>query len=144
MEAYWKEWENLEAKKVWRWETLTEWDTVAGEAKGNGDEIHFGYLFGIMVEKGSELPDDDKRKKFKYRVVYQGNNVIDENWDHAIFQHLGSSPASMEAGKMVDAFGLLPGHDLQQADACQAYIQAELEGEETWVHLPPEACKGTD
>ena len=29
MEAYWKEWTNLESKEVWRWETLTEWDTVA-------------------------------------------------------------------------------------------------------------------
>ena len=37
-------------------------------------------IFGIMVEKGSELPEDDDRRKFKSRVVYQGNNVIDENW----------------------------------------------------------------
>ena len=33
----------------------------------------------------------------------------------------------------------LPGHDMQQADAVQAYIQAELSGTPTWVSLPPEA-----
>ena len=31
---------------------------------------------------------------------------------------------------MADAYGCLPDHDLQQADAEQAYIQATLEGEE--------------
>lgn len=45
---------------------------------------------------------------------------------------------------MADAFGSLPGHDLQQADACQAYIQADFEGEEPCVHLPPEAYRGTE
>ena len=33
MGAYWKEWKNLELKNVWRWETLTEWDTVSSAAR---------------------------------------------------------------------------------------------------------------
>ena len=45
--------------------------------------------------------------------------MIDANWDHAIFQDLGSSPASMEAGKMADAYGSLSGHEVEQADVCQ-------------------------
>ena len=36
MEAYWKEWTNLESKEVWKWETLTEWDTVAENARTKG------------------------------------------------------------------------------------------------------------
>ena len=51
MEAYWKEWKNLESKNVWRWETLTEWDTVSAKARREGTEIHLGFLFGFMVEK---------------------------------------------------------------------------------------------
>ena len=31
-----------------------------------------------------------------------------------------------------------PGHDIEQADAAQAYIQAPLKGTETWVQLPHE------
>ena len=96
-----------------------------------------------MVEKGFELPVGDPRRKYKYRVVFQGNNVVDQHWETAIFQDLGSSPASMEAGKMADAYGSFPGHDMQQADAEQAYIQAWLEGEETWVELPEVAWRGT-
>ena len=49
MKAYWKEWNNLETKNVWRKETLVEWDTVSAEARRGGKEIHFGYLFGFMV-----------------------------------------------------------------------------------------------
>ena len=60
-------------------------------------------------------------------------NVQDENWNAALFQELGSSPATMEAGKACDAFGLAPGHAVQQADAEQAYIQRKLGGDTpTW------------
>ena len=54
---------------------------VRYEAQKNGMEIHPGKLFGSCVEKGSELPDDDVRKKYKYRVVFQGNRVVDQNLD---------------------------------------------------------------
>ena len=104
-----------------------------------GKTVHMGRIFGIMVEKNYELAIDDPKRKFKYRVVFQGNQVHTQNFEVAMFQDLGSSPASMEAGKAVQAFGLFPGHDIQQADAEQAYIQAELTGTETWVALPEEA-----
>jgi len=44
----------------------------------------------------------------------------------------------MEAGKACDAFGLAAGHSVEQADAAQAYIHAQLKGVPTWVHLPKE------
>ena len=62
-----------------------------------------------------------------------------QNWEAAIFQNLGSSPANMEAGKAVDCFGCVAGHAIEQADAEQAYIQADIEGTPTWVALPSEA-----
>ena len=55
MAAYWKEWKNLEENGVWRWETLTEFSDVKGDVIAQGGEAHFGYLFGIMVEKGAEF-----------------------------------------------------------------------------------------
>ena len=42
----------------------------------------------------------------------------------------------MEAGKAADCYGCVPEHDCEQADAEQAYVQAELKGTETWVALP--------
>ena len=68
--------------------------------------------------------------------MFQGKNVRDENSDHALFNELSSSPASMEAAKLLDAFGSQPGFSKQQADAIQAYIQALFTGVPTWLSLP--------
>ena len=52
--------------------------------------------------------------------------MVNQNWEAAVFQNLGSSPASMEAGKHVDAYACWPGHNGGQADAEQAYDLAKL------------------
>ena len=93
-------------------------------------------MFEVCVEKGSELPDGHKLRKFKGRTVFQGNNVMDENSDTALVSELRSSPAATEAGKAVDAYGSQPGHTAEQNDGVQAYIQALTEGIETWVEIP--------
>eukprot|EP00969_Alexandrium_andersonii_P079096 3488591-Alexandrium_andersonii.AAC.1 len=80
-----------------------------------------GYLFGICVEKNSELEKRDPLRKFKYRVVFQGNRVVDQNYDAAIFQDLGSTPATLEASRVADAYGAQQGHFAEIADADQAY-----------------------
>ena len=66
----------------------------------------------------------------------KGIGFSDENNDHAIFAELGSSPASMEAAKIIDVYGSPPNFSKQQADARQAYTQALFQGVETWVRLP--------
>ena len=40
--------------------------------------------------------------------------------------------------KCADAYGLLPGHCIQQCHAEQAYTQSKLKGYPTWVRLPKE------
>ena len=97
--------------------------------------------FGITIrptpgiEKNSELAAGDSRRKFKGRVVFQGNNVRDQHWEWAMFQELSSAPATMEATKTCDLYGSLPGHIVQQADATQAYTQAKLKGVKTWLRM---------
>ncbi len=96
-----------------------------------------GRVFALCVEKGNEIPAGDPARKFQGRAVFQGNNVRHHNWDAAVFQELGSAPASMQASKAADAFGLFQGHTIQQADAVHAYIQAKLIGPAaTWILLP--------
>ena len=68
--------------------------------------------------------------------MFEGNFVKDQNFDHALFNEMGSAPASMAAGKAVDAWGMHPGHAIEQADAESAYTQCELKGDPTWVRLP--------
>jgi hypothetical protein len=118
-----KEWDRLRAAGCWDETKVREWSDVAREARAKGIKAHVGRIFEICVEKGSELPVGDPNRKYKGRVVFQGNNVKDENWQAALFNEMSSAPASMEASKACDAFGLLPGHATQQCDAEQAYIQ---------------------
>lgn len=139
MKAAQNEWNRLRNKKVWGETVVRHWSDVCAEARKKHKEINVGRVFGICVEKGSELAADDPRRKFKYRVVFQGNNVTNQKWEWALFQDLESSPASMQAGKCVDSYACFPGHACQQSDAEQAYVQAELKGTETWIALPKEA-----
>jgi len=100
-----KEWENLRTKGVWDESRVKECKSIVDEARKKGETVHLGRIFEACYEKGSELPADDPRRKFKGRAVFQGNNVGDQDSDHALFAELGSSPASMEAAKLLDAFG---------------------------------------
>ena len=140
------EWDRLRAvpqpgtdrKGCWDEDKVREWRDVKAEAQRRGVKAHVGRIFDICVQKNSELPDDDKRKKYKGRAVFGGDNVRDEVGNWAMFQDLGSCPATMEAARTADAYGCFPGHASQQADAEPAYTQARLCGTETWVRLPQE------
>ena len=131
-----KEWNNLTSKGAWDYSTVREWDDVSREAIKNKTKVHVGKIFEICVEKGSELPQGDPMRKFKGRTVFQGNNVKDEAADVALFAELGSSPANMEAGKALDAYGSMPGNRTSQGDGKQAYTQALMQGILTWIRLP--------
>mgnify|MGYP003892569001 FL=1 len=134
-----QEWDRLRSKNCWDEDEVYEWSEVANWAKSRGEEHHFGHLFCITVEKNSELPQDNPNRKYKGRVVFQGNQVKDQNWDVALFQDLGSNPATMDASRAADCYGCAPGHNVEVADAEQAYIQADLRGPPTWVCLPRDA-----
>ena len=116
---------------------MRAWDKVRAEAQTAGKTVHVGRIFEICVEENCELPTTDARRKFKGRVVFQGNQVKDENFEAAMFQEMGSPPATMEASKSCDFFSLLPGHRGQQSDAESAYTQSRLSsGIVTWVRIP--------
>ena len=142
-EAMQEEWDRLRRVQrpdgtygVWDESAVMEWHKVQCAARRAGTTATVGLVFGIVVEKNHELDPSDKRRKYKGRAVFQGNNVRDQDGNWAIFADLGSSPATMEAARAADAYGMLPGHAVQQSDAEQAYAQAWLTGTETWVRLP--------
>ena len=141
-----KEWNRLRKINTWNEDLVREWSDVAADARQSGTKVHVGRIFDICVERGSELQRGDPARKYKGRVVFQGNNVRDENWEVAMFQDLSSCPATMEAGKACDLYGSLEGHEIQQSDAELAYTQSRLGGDPTWVRLPreqwPESWKG--
>ena len=102
-EAMRKEWQRLWEKDVFGAYSpadICEWSEVAAEARKLGKECHMGIVFGIMVEKNSQLQNIDGKphpdKKYKYRVVFQGNRVINQDWESAIFMDGSSKPVAME------------------------------------------------
>ena len=115
---------------------VREQDEVAAQARSNNNTIHFGDIFGTCGAKGSELQEGDPAKKWKVRFVFRGSDVEDEYNQTAIFNGLSSSPATLEASKAVDAYGLIDGHTSSQCDAEQAYVQSRLGGTEAWVRIP--------
>ena len=118
---------------------IYEHDAIRSEAKKNDEEIHFGRVHGIMVEKHWQLPKEDPRRKFKGRAVLLGNKVTNQNIEAAFFQDLGNSPATFEAARWADLYRLLPNNSVMLADAIRAYIQADLKGPRFFVELPSEA-----
>ena len=97
------------AMQCWEENKVRELADVLAESRRSGKTMHFGRVFSICVEKNSELSSDHPNRKYKRRVVFMGNNVKDENWNVALFQELSSSPATMEATKAADCYGLFLG-----------------------------------
>ncbi len=131
-----KEWLKLRTQGAWNEQGVREWEHVRREAIKNNKKVHIGRVFDICVEKNSELPEGDPNRKFKGRVVFEGCNVRDEFNNWAIFAEISSCPATMEAGKAADAYGMFPGHAEEMADGESAYTQAKLGGETTWIRVP--------
>ena len=128
-----QDWDRLMARKSWGEDHPRAWSDVAGDARECGQDVHLGMIFGFVVEKNTDLPQGGPRRGCKGRVVFQGNNVKNQHWENAFFSDLGSSPSSMEAGRLVDAYGLRDGYAIQQSDAVQAYLRAGIRGRPTWV-----------
>ena len=84
------------------------------------------------------LPTGHPGRRFKGRVVFQGNRVFDEWRESALFQDLGSSPSTMDAARAADLYGCAEDCDEEIADAERAYTQAPFDESctETWVLLP--------
>ena len=138
MKAMDVEWNKLSKQIVWDLNTVREQDEVPAQARSNNIKVHVGDIFGICGVKGSELREGDPAKKWKGRSVFCGSDVKDGYNDTAIFNELSSSPATLEASKAVDLYGLIDGHTSSQCDAEQAYVQSRPGGTETetWVRIP--------
>eukprot|EP00972_Heterocapsa_arctica_P084595 12461360-Heterocapsa_arctica.AAC.1 len=64
------------------------------DASHQGVKCHFGMVYGICGEKGSELMRGDPGQKWKGRYVFCGNDVKYEHMQAAIFNELSSTPAT--------------------------------------------------
>ena len=144
MDSMKKEWKGLIDQGVFNLSVIRECYDVAREAKQKNEEVHMARAHGVIVEKHSQLSEEDPRRKYKGRGVVLGNQIKNQTSDAALFQDLGNSPATFEASRWADFLGCLDGLDVQMADAVQAYIQATLRGTPCWIELPAEAVPEDD
>jgi hypothetical protein len=56
-------WDRLRARNAWDESNPREWDDVAREARIKGTEVHFGMIFGFVVEKKHRSPRWRPKKK---------------------------------------------------------------------------------
>jgi hypothetical protein len=136
-----KEWTMLH-EKVWDVRKVRSKRKVIEEARRNKKVVQFGRVHALCHEKNEELPLGHPNRKFKGRVVFLGNNVVNQDYESAVFADLGNAPSSLESGRLVDAYGASEGCSSQTADAIQAYLQSEMQGDQCWITLPKEAEPG--
>jgi hypothetical protein len=78
-----QEWDKLTQARCWMLETVQEYETVRKKAIAENRTVHFGRVFSLCGVKHSELPPD--KRKYKGRIVFQGNYVKDELGYDAVF-----------------------------------------------------------
>ena len=131
-----KEFDNLTRVGCWDLKSVMGRKYVEAMARKGKYTVHFGKIFGICTQKGSELKDGDEGKYYKGRYVFNGAFVRDQDFREACFENEGSAPATMEAAKAVDCWGLFKDHVSEQCDAEQAYTQSLLKSKNpTWGHV---------
>ena len=83
-----KEWNTIH-QKVWDMWEVREKSDVLQEARRENRTIQFGRVYGLCVEKNAELPEGHPNRKFKGRVVFLGNRVMNQDYEAATFADLG-------------------------------------------------------
>ena len=64
-----QKWSRLRSRGSWDESNPREWADIAKEAREQGREVHLGLSFGVVVEKNTDRPQGDPRRKCKGRVA---------------------------------------------------------------------------
>ena len=91
---------------LWAIKIVREKRDVRWEANKMGIVVFFAMIAELCFQKGSELEDGHPGKVYKGRHVLLGDQVVDNQFDHAQFQELGRSLPSMMASRVIDAWSL--------------------------------------
>jgi hypothetical protein len=78
-----------------------------------------------------------KEHRWKGRVVFGGDRIKKATGQWAIFEDVGSTPASMQATRIAIALdAAVKTYSLLQSDFIRAYVQALLSGAKTFISMP--------
>ena len=71
--------DKLKSRDTWDVSSVREWSEVSNEAKVAKRKVRVGRIFPIVVEKNSELPQCHPERKFKWRIVFGGDQFKDDH-----------------------------------------------------------------
>jgi hypothetical protein len=126
-------------KGVWDISKVREKKDVIAESRKSGKSVQIGYVCPLCYQKGSELPDGHPDKKYRARTVFLGNQVVDEYFQEAEMEGLGSAPPAMSDARAIQACALFPDYCHMISDADAAYLQTWLQALiDTWAVIPRE------
>jgi hypothetical protein len=120
--------QKLVEKGAWDPSGVREWQQVADTARNTGEKAHVGRVFGIVVEKHPELPHGHPERRFKGRLVFQGNEVRDKNSHDAIFSDFPLALPPWKPPRMSMPTGCSP------ATPCRRRTRAGLHPGSSWRH----------
>ena len=130
-----KEAKGLRDNGRWDDDTVTTLPKLRAEARAKGKKLRVAEILTLCGIKHAEL--DVAQQRFKGRVVYRRDKVLDENHQLVVFSETSNNPTALTVLNACLWFGCLPDHGVSCSDAIQAYLQSELQ-EETYVVLPRE------
>ena len=76
MDSMKKEWKGLIDQGVFDLSAIREYYDVAREAKQKNEEVHMARAHGIIVEKHSQLSEEDPRRKYKGQEPDVGRGIV--------------------------------------------------------------------
>ena len=84
-----KEWDKLDNKPAWLFETVRSKRQVVEDAIRNKSQIHLGSVMVLCHLKNAQLGEEFW--SYKGRIVFRGDCVKDENGNFAVFSEQGTS-----------------------------------------------------
>ena len=125
-----KELANLREIPTWDEQNPRE----AAEIAAEDPLAHFARVFPIIGIKHFE---DLESRIFKGRIVLSGDKIKTATGSWAVFQELGTVPATMTACRIIlSVCALIEDAMILQSDCTAAYTQAEMTGPATYIRLP--------
>ena len=135
LEAISQEAEGLRRNGTWDDTTAVPLHELRSQARSQGRKLRVAELMTLCGVKHAELAPE--LQKFKGRIVYRGDRVLDEFNNLVFFEETSTTPTGLIALNTSLFWDCLPGDSVSCSDAIQAYLQSELK-EETYVILPKE------
>ena len=114
-----KERDKLIKQGCWDYSSVREWRDVSNEAISRTLGAKLLMLAASLISVSRRTPN------FRSPIRIESSKARTKAITGRFSPEITSCPATMEAGKAANAFGLLPGHEIQVAGGESAYTQAK-------------------